>query len=327
MSRSKIKTQENNSDLKLVREYYGKSTNLLFFMNLLFVLVISGLAVYVADIMSSAEGENETKIMFLYTVFVVGAIVSFLMIIGCIMGRRGEYEAALKYRRTLSVITFAVGIISFLVSVTTVVQTYAEWDDAYTATIFILQLVAGIFTVAYSILVFILAFNGEKYYDSKKLAQDIPENMTSENNNKKYMFFAGLSYTVLAVSVAALAFYFSNEIDAYSVRDLSDNSTFSDIYDIAAVCCLVTGVLVIVVSAAVLLFKNNKLYIVSRVTYLVSAMTQLAFVIYSLIIMQKDFVKSNSPDITYIIFAIILVAVSYIFAMKSDAIAKKTNQK
>ena len=326
MGKSKDKAVESSIGLKEVREYYGKSTGILSFMNLIFMLVISGLGIYMADIMSSAGEEHETKVLLLYTVFVVGAVLSLLMIIGCIMGRKGEYEAALKFRRVLSVIAFVLGIISFFVSASAILETYEEWEDAYTATIFILQLLGSILTIVYSVMIFLLGLKGGRYYDSKSVAKDIPENMTVEKNSRRYMFFVGLSYFIISISTAFLAFYFANEIDSYSVRDLSDNGTYSGIYEIIFICGVVTSILVLAVSVAVLIFKNEKFYILSRMSYLVSAISQLAFVIYSLVMIPKDFVTAKSPDITYIIFGVILVAVSYIFAMKSYSIAKKSSQ-
>lgn len=310
-------------NLRDIREYYGKSTGLLSFMNLIFVMVISGIGIYIADIMSE-DAENETKVFCLYTVFIVGTILAILLIISCFMGRKGDYEAAFRFRKLLSAVGFVIGALSLIVSGTAIVETYKEWSDSYTASIFIIQLAGSIFTVAANILMFVLAVKGGRYYDSKSLAKDIPENMTTEKNNKKYMFIINLSYIVMSVSVFLLSLYFANEIDNFSIQDLTDNSKYSEIYRIIFKAGIVTSALVFISGIMVLILKNKKVYSAGRVSYLVNTVAQLAFVIYSLINIPKDFVKAQCPDITYIVFGIILTAVSVVLAMKSDSIARNS---
>ena len=306
-----------NTSLKNVREYYGKMTGLLNFMNLIFVLVIAGLGIYIADIMNEA-GEGEKGIFALYTVFVVGIILVLLLFIASLMGRKGEYEGAIRIRRVLSVIAFTVGAISLCVSLSSTVSTYKEWEDGYTAAIFIIQLVVSTLVVITSVLTFVFAYNGNKYFDNKRLAKDIPEKMTAEKNVRKYMAFTGLSYYIISLSAFMLSYYFSTEIDYFSKFDLSDNSVYSGIYNVIYITGTITGILVLVTALCMVLISSSRMYPVSRISYGINTLVQLFFVIYSLIIIRKDFVKSSHPDISYIIFGFVLVALSVLLAIKSE---------
>lgn len=313
-----------NTSLKDIREYYGKVTGLLNFMNLIFVVVISGLGIYIADIMSEAD-EGDKKIFALYTVFVVGIVLVILLFIACLMGRKGEYEGAVRFRRVLSVLAFIVGAISLYSSLTIIVSTYKEWEDEYTAAIFIIQLIVSCLVVVTSVLTFIFAFNGNKYYDNKRLAKDIPEKMTTEKNTRKYMAFIGTAYYIVSLSAFMLSYYFAREIDYFSKFDLSDNSTYSGIYNVIYVIGTITAIAVLVTALCMLLIKSDRMYVVSRISYGVNTLAQLFFVVYSLVNIPKDFVKSSHPDISYIIFGVVLVALSIILALKSEKAVKKLN--
>lgn len=306
-----------NTSLKDVREYYGKMTGLFNFMNLIFMPVIAGLGIYIADIMNEAD-EGDKKIFALYTVFVVGIIVVLLLFIASLMGRKGEYEGAIRIRRVLSVLAFIVGAISLYVSIVTVVSTYKEWEDGYTAAIFIIQLVASSLVVITSVLTFVFAYNGNKYFDNKRLARDIPENMTNEKNTRRYMAFIGVAYYIVSLSAFMLSYYFATEINYFSRFDLSDNSVYSSIYNTIYIIGTITGIAVLVTAVCMVLIRSRRMYLISRISYGLNTFVQLFFVIYSLIIMPRDFVKSSHPDISYIIFGLILVALSVILAIKSE---------
>lgn len=315
-----------NTSLKDVREYYGKMTGLLNFMNLIFVLVIAGLGIYIADIMNEAD-EGEKKVFALYTVFVVGIILVILLFIAALMGRRGEYEGAVRIRRVLSVLSFIVGAISLYVSIATVVSTYKEWEDGYTAAIFIIQLAVSALVVLTSVLTFIFAYNGNKYFDNKRLAKDIPKNMTTEKNTRKYMAFIGIAYYIVSMSAFMLSYYFASEIDYFSRFDLSDNSVYSGIYSAIYVIGTVTGIAVLAAAVCMVLIKSDRMYIISRISYGINTLAQLFFVVYSLIVIPKDFVKSSHPDISYIIFGFVLVALSVILALKSDNTIRRLSRR
>lgn len=314
-----------NINLKDVREYYGKMTALLNFMNLIFVLVIAGLGIYIADIMNES-GEGEKKIFALYTVFVVGIILVILLFISSFMGRKGEYEGAIRIRRVLSVLSFIVGAISLYISIDTVVSTYKKWEDGYTAAIFIIQLVVSFLVEAASILTFIFAYNGNKYFDSKKLAKDIPEKMTAEKNTRKYMALIGLSYYIFSLSVFLMSYYFASEIDYFSKYDLSDNSIYSGIYNVIFVIGTITGIIVLLTALCMVIIKSDKMYVAGRISYGTNTAVQLFFVIYSLINISKDFVKSSHPDIAYIIFSLVLVAIDVLLAIKSEKAVRNLNR-
>ena len=265
------------------------------------------------------ETDEEEKMIFaLYTVFVVGIILVLLLFIASLMGRRGEYEGAIRFRRVLSVLAFIVGAISLYVSIVTVVSTYKEWEDGYTASIFIIQLIVSSLVVITSVLTFIFAYNGNKYFDNKRLARDIPKEMTTEKNVRKYMAFIGLAYYIVSLSAFMLSFYFAAEIDYFSKFDLSDNSVYSYIYNVIYIIGTITGIGVLVTSLCMVLISSSRMYLISRISYGINTLAQIFFVAYSLIIIPKDFIKSSHPDMSYIIFGLVLVALSVLLAIKSE---------
>ena len=313
-----------NTSLKDVREYYGKMTGLFNFMNLIFMLVIAGLGIYIADIMNEADGEDN-KIFALYTVFVTGIILVFLLFIGSLMGRKGEYEGAVRIRRVLSVLSCIVGVISLYVSAVTVAGTCKEWEDGYTAAIFIIQLIVSFLVVITSILTFVLAYNGNKYFDGKRLAKDIPEKMTYEKNTRKYIAAIGIAYYIISLSAFMLSYYFASEIEYFSRFDLSDNSMYSGIYNAVYIAGTITSIAVLAVSVCMALISGRRMYLISRIAYGLNTLAQLFFVVYSLIIIPRDFVKSSHPDTAYIIFGLVLVALSVILALKSEKTVRHLN--
>lgn len=301
--------------LREVREYYAAATRLLTFMNILFILVISGLGIYIADIMSGDEADD-AKVFCLYTVFIIGAVLSFLLIIACIMGRKGEYEAALKLRRLLSVIAAVIGVLSFGVSLVTILQTCEKWEDGYTAAVFLIQLAGSILAVVCSITIFVLAHRGSRCYDSKKLAKDIPDGMTVEKNNKKYMLFRNISQIILSASVYLLALYFANEINAYSVQSYADYGKYEQVYRYIFVIGMVLCAALFIAGIIMQVFKDKRLCRLNAVIFIITVVLEAVFAVYSLLNISQRFVKANRPDVTYIVFGIILTIISAFILLK-----------
>lgn len=314
-----------NMNLREIREYYGKVTGLLSFMNLVFVTVIAGLGIYVADIVSKSTSEDEVQLFCLYTVFILGVPLIFMLLAACFIGRNDKYEGAFKFRKFLSVVVAALGILSFGVSANTTITTYKEWD-AYTTVIYLILLICSGLTVLSGILMFFSAYKGSRYYDSKKNAKDIPESFTLDNCNKKYQLLISLSYVIFSISVFLLSWYFANEIDSFSVQDLSDNSSYSNIYNIMFVSGVITTVIVLITGISAYFLKDKKFVLTNRIAYGLNTVVQAAFVVYSLMVINKKFVSAQSPDITYIVFAIVLAVFSMILLLKALP-SKKTNQK
>lgn len=311
MGKIKLKSTENAAELKNIREYYARSTRLFALMAMLFVMVIAGLGIYTADIMS-ADDANETKVFCLYTVFIIGGILTILLFIAFIMGRRDGRgcEAALKLRRLLAVIACAIGILSTGVSIAVIAQTYGEWEDGYTKAIFIIQLAGGILTVILSAALFILSFKGAGFYDGGRPAKDIPESATAENNDRKFLLWLTFSQIILAGAVYFLALYFANEINAYSIQSYSDYDVYEGLYRIifaagAAACglLLTAGILIQVI-------RRKRIYMLCIAAFMLTGLIELVFTVYSLINAGRGFVKAGHPDLSYIIFGVILVLVS-----------------
>lgn len=305
-----------NISLREVREHYGRLTRLIAFMDMMFVLVMSCIGIYIADIMSQSDDAEENTIFVLYTVFVIGVILIILLAISTIMGRKGEHEAAIRFRRVLSVLSLIIGILSLIVSLSTITKTYTEWEDTYTATIFIIQLVSSILTVIAGGLLFSCSFTGNKFFDSKNVAKDIPEGMTVDKNNRIYQSVKGISYSIISLPIFLLAYYFSTEIDYFSKIDLSDNSSYAAFFKTISFVGIVTTAMVFITAILVLLKKfGNMMMTVNKRAFMINTLVQLIFVIYSFISIPKDFVVSRHPDVSYIIFSALLTVIDIIMTV------------
>lgn len=305
-----------NISLREVREHYGRLTRLIAFMDMMFVLVMSCIGIYIADIMSQSDDAEENTIFVLYTVFVIGVILIILLAISTIMGRKGEHEAAIRFRRVLSVLSLIIGILSLIVSLSTITKTYTEWEDTYTATIFIIQLVSSILTVIAGGLLFSYSFTGNKFFDSKNVAKDIPEGMTVDKNNRIYQSVKGISYSIISLPIFLLAYYFSTEIDYFSKIDLSDNSSYAAFFKTISFVGIVTTAMVFITAILVLLKKlGNMMMTVNKRAFMINTLVQLIFVIYSFISIPKDFVVSRHPDVSYIIFSALLTVIDIIMTV------------
>lgn len=308
-------------NLSDVREYYGKSSGILSLINVIFLLVISGIGIYIADIINTSSEADDFSLFSLYTVFIIGIFLIVLFFIaGCMGGKKG-YEGAMAFRKILSVIAIIIGTLSLIVYVRTTVLTFDEWDG-YTTAIYSIVTAASILTICYSIAIFILSYKGNGYYDNKKLAKDIPDNMSLEGNKKKYMFFINISYTILSISIFLLALYFSKETQSISILGAKENSKYADWFNIIFVIGIITSFIVLLSGVILLLSKIKKMYFVNSIAYVINTVSHLLFSILTVTIIIKSLIKSQDADIAYAVFAIMLVIISGALAIKSILIAK-----
>lgn len=303
-------------NLKDIRDYYGNMSKVAMFMNFMLMVILSGISIYVADIIASSTDEQNAIVYSYYTVFVIGAVVLILDIIALLMGRKGEYESAFKFRRFLSVVGAAVSVVSLYASISVITGTYKEWDgDVYTIVIFSILLAAGILSLIYNVICFYVSFMGAKYYDSKQVAKDIPENMTQEKCSKKKELFTALTYSVSTIGVSLMFLYFSKEIERYEKIKAVECGIFKDFYLVQCIVLIVATVILLAVAIGNMITKSNNLEKMIKISYLVNLIIQMIFVVFGFISMTQDFVKASYPDVTYIVFTMIIVVISEMFVL------------
>ena len=303
-------------NLKEVRDYYGSMSRVAMFMNFMLMVVLSGISIYIADIISGSTDDENTVVYCLYTVFVIGAVVLILDTISLFMGRKGEYESAFKFRRFLSVVSFAVSIVSLYASIDIISGTYKEWEgDVYTIVIFSILLAASVLSLIYGIVCFYVSFVGARYYDAKKNAKDIPEKMTVEKCKKKNRIFTAVTYSISTISVSLMFLYFSKEIEKYEKMKLVECGFFKNFFFILFILLLVGTALLLTVAAVNMFTKNNKMEGIIRISYFVNLVIQVVYIVFGFVCMTQDFVKATYPDMAYIIFTMIIIVVSEIFIL------------
>lgn len=303
-------------NLKEVRGYYGGMSKTATFMSLVLIIVLSGISIYIADIIAGSTDEGSSTVYCLYTVFVTGVVMIILDIIALCMGRKQEFEAAFKFRKFLSGVGLIISAIAIYAASCIITGTYKEWDgDAYTIVIFAILFVTAVLMAVYNVVGFYVAFTGAKYYDGKKVAKDVKESVNEETCKRNKTFFTAITYSLLASSSALMFLYFSKQIEEYERIRIKDCGMYKEIYFLLFV-ALITGCAVLLIGNIVNLFiKKEAGYKFTKIMYLVNTFIQIVYIAVAVISINADFVKAAYPDMAYIIFTGILIIFTESFVL------------
>ena len=297
-----------------MRNYYRKCAGYLSLMNAIFVMVASCLAIYIADFdeLDVDEGTGVIMLNGLYFVFVVGAVFAVISLVAGIMSVRGNGEGIFHFQRFISFVIAALMFFSFIISIYVVRNQEIEWNGESRA-VTAVYLIVSLFAVVYGILTFLYSHGGMKYYDSgKKFAKDAPD-MDAGRPARVELGIALMCGAVLNIAIAFLAYYFRNMIRYYDKTMVEQNQGFSGFYTALFVMGLAVAGISIIISVLHFVINKNELLKAGLAAALGNALYLLVFMAASGIAMTKDFVKSQSPDVSYIIFAFLLCIFSILY--------------
>ena len=199
-----------------IRNYYRKCVGLISLMSSILLLVVSFLAIYIADFdeMDVEEGTGVLALNGLYAIFVLGFLFAVFAFITGIIAVKGNSEGIFTFARINCVLVTVISAIAFVISIYVVRNQDIEWDGekrAVAAVYLIASLLAAIFAIA----TVVLSHKGMQYYDkAKRLAKDVPD-MDIQRPERVKTGISLVCVSILNLSVAFLCYYFSNMIKIF----------------------------------------------------------------------------------------------------------------
>lgn len=299
-----------------IRNYYRKCAGYLSLMNTIFVLVVSCLAIYIADFdeLDVDEGTGVVMLNGLYFIFVAGLIFMILSLIAGIAGVKSQSEGIFNFSRLISLLITALMIFSSVTSIYVAVNDKIEWSGE-TRTMAILYVITSIFSIAFGIATFLYSHNGTKYYDkNSRLAKDVPE-IEADRSVRVQQGITLLCAAILNTAIAFLAFYFRNMIEYFDRTLVESNKGFSGFYMVLFIAGLVLAAITVILSVLQFVQNKNELLSAGLLAVIGNAVYLIVFTVLSIVAATQNFVKSQCPDISYIIFAFVLCCCSgwYLF--------------
>lgn len=310
-----------------MRNYYRKCAGYLSLMNTIFVLVASCLAIYIADFdeLDVDEGTGVVMLNGLYFIFVAGLIFTVLSLIAGIVGAKSQSEGIFNFSRLISLLITALMVFSCVTSVYVAVNEKIEWTGE-TRVMTILYVIISILSVAFGVVTFLYSHNGTKYYDkNNRLAKDVPE-IETDRSVRVQQGIALLCAAVLNTAIAFLAFYFHNMIEYFDRTLVESNKGFSGFYMGLFIVGIILAGVTVILSMLQFVQNQNELLTAGLIAVLGNTGYLVAFTVLSIVAMTQNFVKSQCPDISYIIFAFVLCCCSgwYLFeGAKKGKLKKK----
>lgn len=299
-----------------MRNYYRKCAGYLSLMNTVFVLVASCLAIYIADFdeLDVDEGAGVVMLNGLYFIFVAGLIFTVLSLIAGIVGVKSGSEGIFNFSRLISLLITVLMIFSCVTSIYVAGNDKIEWSSE-TRAMAILYVIVSILSVAFGVVTFLYSHHGMKYYDkNNRLAKDVPE-IEADRSVRVQQGIVLLCAAILNAAVAFLAFYFRNMIEYFDRTLVESNKGFSGFYMVLFIAGLVTAGITIVLSVLQFVKDKNELLTMGLIAVMVNLVYLIVFTVLSIVAITQNFVKSQCPDISYIIFAFVLCCFSgwYLF--------------
>jgi len=285
-------------------------------MNTVFVLVASGLAIYIADFdeLDVDEGTGVVMLNGLYFIFVAGLIFTILSLIAGIAGVKSKSEGIFNFSRLTALMITALMIFSCVTSIYVAGNDEIEWS-AETRAMTVLYVIVSVLSVGFGIAAFLYSHNGMKYYDKNhRLAKDVPE-IEADRSVRVQQGIVLLCAAVLNAAVAFLAFYFRNMIEYFDRTLVESNKGFSGFYMALFAAGLVLAGVTVILSVLQFVQNKNQLLTAGLVAVMANSVYLIVFTVLSIVAMTQNFVKSQCPDISYIIFAFVLCCFSgwYLF--------------
>ena len=303
-----------------IRNYYRKSIGFISLINSLWLLCISGLAIYISDFGELSPETNSEMSEFLlygyYATFFVGAFMVLLLFIGGIVALKSQSEGVFKFLIMISGVTLILAVIFIYSAAYTIWWSGVEWKDAYTMGILVISLVLGLLTFAYSLFTIIMAILGKRYYDGKKNAKEA-EGVSLDRLNVKFTGYTMITYILIALAVYAFAFYFKSEIITYDDIQGASNTKWINLFNRVFIAGIVMSVIHAVMTVCVFVKGTKQIMYANKIVLMGQCAVTAFYIIVTIAIFNKSFTKINYPDPAYIIFSYILIGINLISAIRA----------
>lgn len=303
-----------------MRNYYRKCAGYLSLMNAIFLFIVSCLAIYIADFdeLDVDEGTGVVILNGLYFIFTVGIVFAILSLVAGFIAVRGKGEGIFGFSRFTAAVNFLMMIFSAVTAVYVIKNNDIQWTGERSVMTRI-YLAAGLISVFVSAIVFLYSHGGRAYYDrAGSLAKEAPDIDTGRPVRVEH----GLALICAAVfnaGISGLALYFCEMIKYFDRTMVEDNEGFAMVYQVLFVIGIIVAVQSVIVSILHWCVNREGLLKLGFITVVENYIYIIVFATVSLAAVTKDFVKSQSPDVSYIIFAFILCMISALYLYSAAA--------
>lgn len=293
-----------------LRTYYRKCTGMLTLAGAALMFVAACFAILLPfDIaeLQAEEGNGLVALNCMYVVFALGMVFALMMLVVGIVALASQSEGVFTFARTMSVLDAAVMILSTVISIYVVTNKEVSWDTEHRVWAWI-YLVTSFLAVVYSVVTFIFANTGLKYYDrAKKLAKDIPD-MKAERPAAMKAGVAMVSASVFVFAVTMMSYYFSNMIKHSDEIRVENNRVFSTMYFVL----FVVGMCVVIDTAVIgivnVVKENCPVYRYSYLVFIENMIYVLLFVVVSLVALSQPFAQEGYFLMSEVVFTFALCA-------------------
>ena len=306
---------------KEVRDYYRKSIGFMALINAMWLLCISGLAIYISDFGELSPETNaqisELLLYGYYTTFFIGAFMVVMLFVGGIVGLKSQSEGVFKYLMTVSGITaILAAIFTFSVGYT-MWGAKIDWEDSYTVVIFIISLVLGILTLVYSVFTIVMAVLGRRYYDIGKKSAKEATDIKIDRLNVKFTGYTMITYILFALVVYFFSLYFKNDVIAYDKLYADDNTRYINLFNRVFIAGLVMSAIHVVMTVFVFAKGTKQIVYANKIVLMGQTAVAAFYVLVTATALGKNFSKNGYADSAYIIFSYIFIITNLIIAIRA----------
>ncbi len=305
-----------------LRDYYRKSMGIFATINAFWLLCISGLAIYISDYAELSPETNTEISEFLlygfYATFLVGAIIVLLVLIGGIVALRSESEGVFKFLQTVSIVIAVISVVFTYSAAYSAWFAKVVWNDKGNLSIVIIGFVLGLITLAYSVMSVVLSVIGRKYYDiDKKKAKDVGNQVQVNRLNEKFTGYMMMTFLLFSLAVYAFSYYFKTEIIKFDDIQGENNAKYIGLFNRVFIAGLVMSVIQLVMTICVFVKGGKTIMYANKLIVIGQLAVIMFYIIVTIAINDKTFTKLNYPDMAYIIFSYLMIAVNLVIAIKT----------
>lgn len=293
--------------LKRLREHYVKLSGFMVTVAGFLYLVAASMAVYIIDAATLAGEDSGTAFNILNLTFITGIFLVILSIIVGFYAFAKKSEGSILFTKVIAVVD---GIIGLLFSGAIIYSLATEkkiWADTYTRNIYIIAVISGILLLVYAMSSFIFSKNAAKYFDGKKSASELPD-IAEEHIHRQYYGIMALTNSIISAAVMFVALFNKDQIEKF-YKNLGEKAHWhKDFFGVIFVIGMVVTAIVLVL--AILYMAEAKLKNTGLLLKIAQGISGLTMVVYQLVALTMNGSKhmnAGAPDISYIIFSLILI--------------------
>lgn len=310
--------------LKILREGYQRTAGFLMLLETLFILAVSGLAVYISAEAINADADEGMSYYLFALTFLIGV---FLIVFTLITGIYAFFTKS----EGSSVVVKIVGLFDVVISAMfagDVMYLFKKdptmGGDTYYQIICAISLVVGILGFIYPVAAMVFAVMSSRYhdkFDGKKAARELPD-ITKARFTEINGSIVLASCAVFSLMTFGMSYYLSYQISQYNLREDMAVQWQAVLINIVTIVVIIVATLLLIAAFVKLiagkkLEPKKKIINMAVVILLMSLLLCIILDIITLItLIGKDCFVDEDP-IYYIVFNFVLIILSAPMAISS----------